>query len=248
MRRFEGKTAMITGCNRGIGLAIMKEFAKEGADIIACTRKPRDDFKLVCEDLEREHRIQIDSFHFELSDETSIKSGIQAITKVHKKIDILVNNAGIAAGGLLMFQTQKKLKEIFQVNYFAQVQITQGIIKSMMKNPNGASILFMSSVLGLEKMGGGTSYGASKAAISFLTGSLAMELGKFNIRVNAIAPNLVETDMAGKIEEKSKETLIGGSALKRLGLAKEVASTALFLCSEDASYITGQTIRVDGGK
>lgn len=142
--------------------------------------------------------------------------------------------------------SQKKLKEVFQINYFAQIQITQAVSKIMMKQ-NSGSIIFMSSVMGLDSMPGGSAYGASKAAITMLVKSLAKELGSFRIRVNAIAPNLVDTDMANQMEEKSYNDMIQRSALKRIGYPSEVAQTALFLASDDSSYITGQTIRVDGG-
>lgn len=247
MRRLEGKTAMITGCNRGIGLAILKRFAEEGSNIIACTRNQKEEFSSICRLLESKYNISITNYFLDLSDEDNLKTGLKEICKNHKAIDILVNNAGIAAGGLMIMTGQKKLKEVFQINYFAQVQITQAVLKNMMKNKEGGSIIFMSSVLGLDAKAGGSAYGASKAAVAFLTGSLAKEVGPFGIRINAIAPNLIATDMAAQMEEGAKNDLTQNSALKRIGEVREVANTALFLASDESSYITGQVIRVDGG-
>lgn len=246
MRRLEGKTAMITGCNRGIGRAILELFAKEGANIIACTRKESEEQLKIYKEIEASDKISIFPYFFDLSKEEDIKATLLRITSDHKEINCLINNAGIPAGGLMIMTSQKLLKEVFQVNYFAQVQITQFVVKNMMKKKSG-SIIFMSSVLGLDAIPGGTVYGASKAAIALLIKTLAKEVGGFGIRVNGIAPNLIDTEMGHRMEKKSFESMIHGCALNRIGSVEEVARTALFLASEDSSYITGQMIRVDGG-
>lgn len=246
MRRLEGKTALITGCNRGIGKAILELFAREGADIIACTRKGSEEQLQLYKDFERCHNIHIYPYYFDLGKDEVIKEALKQISSNHTKIDCLVNNAGIPAGGLMIMTSQKALREVFQINYFAQVQITQFVVKNMMKFKSG-SIIFMSSVMGLDALPGGTAYGASKSAIAMLVKTLSKELGSFSIRVNGIAPNLIETEMAHKMEEKSYNDMIQRCSLKRIGTADEVAKTALFLASEESSYITGQIIRVDGG-
>ncbi|MEG1290263.1 MAG: SDR family oxidoreductase, partial [Bacteroidales bacterium] len=151
-----------------------------------------------------------------------------------------------AAGGFLSMTNISVVKNIFQINYFAQVLITQYVSKLMSRARRGA-IVNISSIMGIDAMAGGTAYGASKAAGILFTKSLAKELAPFNIRVNAIAPNLIRTDMAMQMEEKSYQSMIEMSALKRSGTPEEVAKTILFLVSEDASYITGQVIRIDGG-
>lgn len=246
MRRFEGKTVMITGCNRGIGKAMLDVFAEEGANIIACTRKSTEEQLAFYDEVQKKNQIVIYPYYFDLSFEEDLKLGLKDIVSHHKKIDCLINNAGIPAGGLMIMTSQKKLKEVFQINYFAQVQISQAVCKIMMRQKSG-SIIFMSSVMGLDSMPGGSAYGASKAAITMLVKTLSKEVGGFGIRVNAIAPNLVDTEMAHQMEEKSYNDMIGRSALKRIGRPSEVAQTALFLASDESSYITGQTIRVDGG-
>ncbi len=246
MRRLEGKTAMITGCNRGIGKAILELFAKEGADIIACTRKETEEQLQAYKEIESNHNVCIYPYYFDLTKEDEIKGALKCISSNHKKIDCLVNNAGIPAGGLMIMTSQKVIREVFQINYFAQVQITQFVVKNMMKLQSG-SIIFMSSVMGLDAMPGGTAYGASKSAIAMLVKTLSKETGTFGIRVNGIAPNLIDTEMAHKMEGKSYNDMIQRSSLKRIGKASEVAQTALFLASDESSYITGQIIRVDGG-
>lgn len=237
---------MITGCNRGIGKAMLEAFAKEGADIIACTRKLDSEIEKEYQYLIDNYGIKVYPYTFDLSDEDSVSGVMKDIIKNHKIIDCLINNAGIPAGGLFIMTSQKKLKEVFQVNYFSQVLITQYVLKNMIKSHSG-NVIFMNSVMGMDAMAGGTAYGASKAAIGMLVKSLSKEVGSLGIRVNAIAPNLVATDMANAMEEKSYNDMIGRTAMKRIGKVEEIANTALFLASDDASYITGQTIRVDGG-
>ena len=219
---------------------------QEGANIIACTRKDTADLQSFYEQSKKKYGVSIRPLSFDLSDEESIKAAMKELYAWKIKIDVLVNNAGIAIGGFLLLTSMQKLKEVFQVNYFAQVLITQYVVKLMMKEKSG-SIIFLSSVLGLDATAGGTAYGASKAAIALLAKSLSKEVGSYNIRVNAIAPNLIDTNMGHMMEEKSLTEMIQSSSLKRLGNPEEIAQTALFLASDDSSYITGQTIRVDGG-
>lgn len=246
MRRLEGKTAVITGCNRGIGKAILERLASEGASIIAATRNVTDDTRQFYESASNTYGVSIIPVQLDLADDLSIKEAMKRIADLKIPIDILVNNAGIASGGFMLTSSINNIKEVFQINYFAQILITQYIVKSMMRHKKG-SIIFMSSVLGLDSMAGGTAYGASKAAVSQLVKSLSKEVGLFGIRVNAIAPNLIETDMARQMENKSYDSMIQRCAMKRTGKPEEVAALAAFLASEDASYITGQTIRIDGG-
>lgn len=246
MRRLEGKTALITGCNRGIGKAILELFAKEGADIIACTRKEKQEQTQIYKEIEIDNAIKVFPYYFDLANDDEIKEALKHILSDHKRIDCLVNNAGVPAGGFMIMTSQKSLKEVFQINYFAQVQITQFVVKNMMKLHSG-SIIFMSSVMGLDAMPGGTAYGASKSAIAMLVKTLSKEVGSFGIRVNGIAPNLIETEMAHKMEEKSYNGMIQRCSLKRIGTVSEVARAALFLASDESSYITGQILRVDGG-
>lgn len=246
MKKLKGKMALITGCNRGIGRAIMERFMEEGADIIACTRQLTPELKQYYHEKEADCSIKIYPLILDLSNEDSIKASMKELYSWKLQIDILVNNAGVASGGFMLMTSIAKAKDVFQINYFSQVLLTQYILKIMIKNKRG-NILFMSSVLGLDARAGATSYGASKAAIALLARSLSKEVAAYNIRVNAVAPNLVDTEMAHLMEEKSFSDMVDASALKRLAVPEEVASVALFLASDDSSYITGQVIRVDGG-
>lgn len=246
MKKLTGKTALITGCNRGIGKSIMEKFMEEGADIIACTRQltlPQQEYY---SRKEIEYGINIYPLLLDLLDEESCKHSLNEFLLSKRRVDILVNNAGIASGGLMLMTGLPKIKEVFQVNYFSQVLLTQYVLKIMIKNKTG-NILFMSSVLGLDARAGAVAYGASKAAIALLTKSLSKEVAAYNIRVNALAPNLVDTDMAHLMEEKSFANMVNSSALKRLASPDEIANVALFLASDDSSYMTGQVIRIDGG-
>lgn len=247
MRRLEGKTALITGCNRGIGLAILRKFVQEGANIIALTRTLNPEIeKEICE-LKDIHKVNITRYAVDLLNEGQVRDIMKEVSSKEHKIDILVNNAGVSAGGFMIMTPMQKIHDVFQVNYFSQVLLTQCVAKLMMKQKRG-SIVFMSSVLGLDSRAGGSAYGASKAAVAYLTKTLSKELGGFNIRVNAIAPNLIDTDMAHEMEAKSFADMIEATSLKRIGYPEEVAGLAVYLASDEASYITGQIIRIDGGQ
>ncbi|MDR3246400.1 MAG: SDR family oxidoreductase [Prevotellaceae bacterium] len=246
MRKLENKTALITGCSRGIGKAIMHLFAKEGASIVACARKETLELTQDYETLRQTHKIRVFPLYFDMSSDEEIKEAMKQLYALKINVDVLVNNAGMAIGGLLAFTKMSDLKATFQINYFAQVLITQYISKLMSKKRNG-SIINIASILGLDSLAGGTVYGASKAALIVFTKSLAKELGALNIRVNAIAPGLVDTDMAQLMEKKSYESIVSNSAFKRLGTPEEITKAVLFLASDDSSYITGQIIRIDGG-
>jgi len=246
MKRLDGKAAVITGCNRGIGKAILEKFAKEGANIVACTRQMTAELEAFYQQKEKENAIKIYPLLFDLANEESIKSAMKELYSWKLPIDILVNNAGVVTEGLMLTTNISKIKEVFQVNYFSQVLLTQYILKLMMKNKKG-NILFMSSVAGQNARSGMTIYGSSKAAIAMLAQSLAKEIAVYNIRVNALAPSLVETEMLYTMKENSFSDIIHSSALKRMASPEEIADAALFLVSDESSYITGQVIRVDGG-
>lgn len=246
MGRLEGKTALITGCNRGIGRAILERFAAEGANIVAATRKLSEETAELYASLTERYGVQITPLQIDLSDEASIKAAMSQLGALKLPVDILVNNAGVVAGGLLLTCGIKGIKDLFQTNYFAQIIISQYILKQMMRRKSG-SIIFMSSVAGLDAYAGFAGYSGTKSAISQLVKTLSQEVGTLGIRINAIAPGMISTDMAGEMGEKSQEVMMQRCAMHRMGNPEEVASLALFLASDESSYITGQTIRIDGG-
>ena len=247
MREFEGKWVLITGANRGIGKGISELFAKEGANLITLCRQPSDDSDSFFSFLEQTNGIQIKRYYADLIDHESLNLTLKNVVNENKVIDVLINNAGIAFGASFLMTPVKKLKEVFEVNYFSQVMIMQMIVKSMLKNKSGV-ILNMASVGGIETNPGYLAYGSSKAALIFATQCLAKEVGIYGIRVNAIAPGLIETQMGNYKSDEEKAKVVQRTALRRTGEVEDIAQMVLYLSSDKAKYITGQVIRVDGGR
>ena len=246
MSSLSNKTVLITGCNRGIGKAMLVAFAEAGAHVIACTRREDNSFTEFCNNISQKTGSEIVQYHFDLSDEESIKAFINMFYKTKQKVDILINNAGVVTKGLLQMTPINKIRDVFQINFFAQVQLTQGISKLMMRQKSGI-ILNMASIGGIDAYPAYVSYGCSKAAMIYFTKTMAQELAPYGIRVNAIAPSMVKTDMQTEMGEEANEEIMRRTALKRNAEPEEIAKLALFLASEDSSFITGQVYRIDGG-
>jgi 3-oxoacyl-[acyl-carrier protein] reductase len=241
-----GKLAVVTGANRGIGRSITETFAENRCDIFACMREVTLETKKWLKNLENKFNIVITPIELDLSDEDSIKNSIKQIFSTSKRIDILVNNAGIASGGLFQMTPISELRKVFEINLFSQILFTQGIAKIMIRNKSG-SIINLSSSAAFIADPGTLSYGTSKSALIRATESMAMELGALNIRVNAIAPGVTKTDMFDQMSKDARDKLINSSSLKRPAEPKDIANVALFLASELSSFVTGQVIRADGG-
>lgn len=240
------KTVLITGCNRGIGKAILTKFAVNGFNLIACIRRQNEDFEKFCNDLETKYNITITCYEMDLSESESISATMKAIFKSKVQINVLINNAGIHHISPLSLTSIAQLKDLMQVNFFAQVQITQYVSKWMQKAKKGA-IINIGSTGGLDAIPGYTAYGSSKAALMYFSKTISKELGACNIRVNAVAPGLTRTTMIEDISDEQQSLMIKNSALKHLGDTSEVADLVYYLASDEASFITGQIIRVDGG-
>ena len=241
------KAAVITGCNRGIGKEILKNFSKNNATIFACVRKIDDNFKDLIKDISKKYNNHIIPIELNLENIDSIKISAQNILDKNIPIDILINNAGIIENSLFQMTTIKNLKKIFEVNFFSQTLFTQIILKSIIKNKKG-SIVYISSTSALDGVVGRNSYSSSKAAIISQANTLSREFGNKNIRVNVISPGLTDTDMMKKNTNiKILQETVNKLSLKRVASCEEIANVALFLSSDLSSYITGQTIRVDGG-
>ena len=247
MLLLKNKNTVITGCNRGIGKEIVRVFAENGANIWACVRRESGTFSKYINNLEQKHSVSINPVYFDLSDEEQIKTGVKTIKETKEPVDILVNNAGVIFTALFQMTSMQKLKEMFEINYFSQMLLTQYISRIMMRQKSG-SIINISSSAALEGNEGRTGYASAKAAMIASTKVLAKELAPYNIRVNAVAPGLTQTEMmeSSTPEDALKETL-NRICMKRVGQPEEIANSVLFLASDLSSYMTSQVLRVDGG-
>lgn len=238
---------IITGSNRGIGKAMVEAFAASGANIWACARKATPEFESWLNTTAEANGVWIKPVYFEMTDAEAINAGIQSIIDDGQPIDVLVNNAGISTVGLLSMSKVEDIEKLFEVNYFAMLRVIQKVSKRMSHQKHGV-IINMGSIAGIEPQPGKIAYGSSKAAVMMMTKCLAKELGPMGIRVNAIAPGPIETEMIHQYKDEMLEKLAAESSLRRLGKTEEIAQVAVFLASEQASYINGEIIKVDGGR
>jgi len=243
----KSKTAVVTGCNKGIGKKILEVFSANGATVFACVRNIDEKFESFLNELKQKFNNQIIPIQFDLNDEKKIKEAANSILASNKSIDILVNNAATIHTSIFQMTSVKKLKELFEVNFFSQTIFTQYILKSMIKNKRG-SIVYISSSSALDGNEGRSAYSSAKAAIIAQAKVLSRELGVHNIRVNSIAPGLTDTDMMKENhQEKIVSEIVSRISLRRIANPEEIANVVLLLSSDLTSYITGQVIRVDGG-
>jgi 3-oxoacyl-[acyl-carrier protein] reductase len=243
----KNKIAVVTGCNRGIGKKILEIFSANGATVFACVRNISEEFRSRIKEIEKNTNNKIIPIQFDLSNESQIKEAANSILSTNQSIDILVNNAAMIYTSIFQMTSIKKLKEVFEVDFFSQTNFTQYILKSMVKNKKG-SILYISSSSALDGNEGRSAYSSAKSALITQSKVLSRELGVHNIRVNAIAPGLTDTDMMKKnTTQKTIKDVLSTVSLRRIARTEEIANTALFLSSDLSSYITGQVIRVDGG-
>ena len=243
----KNKTVLITGANRGIGLAIVEKFVKNECNIIACSRKGNDISLKKLNEISNKFPNKIKIYNFDLTKTNEIEESCNKILEENKKIDILINNAGQNHVALFLMTKIQKFKEIFEVNFFSHLVITQKIAKNMIKNKTG-SIINIASNAASEVDIGRAAYATSKASIITFTKILAKELGSYGIRVNSISPGLTNTDMMNDgISEKIMSKTIKKIPLKRVAQPDEVANTCLFLASDLSAYITGENIYITGG-
>ena len=243
----KNKTAVITGCSRGIGIEILKTFSKNGADIFACVRNIDDKFILLIDEIKKQYKNKIIPLEIDLSDQEKVKNCAKRILESNEPVDILVNNAGTITTSLFQMTSSNKLKELFEINFFSQSTFTQYLVKSMIKNKKG-NIINISSSSAIDGDQGRSAYAASKAALITQSKVLSRELGKHNISVNIVAPGLTETEMMTQNHSKDLiDETIKKISLNRTGKPAEIANVVLFLSCNLSSYITGQVLRVDGG-
>lgn len=239
------KIALVTGGSRGIGRAVCLALAKSGADVAvnyAGKEEAAQQTCRMCEELDaRTLAIQAD-----VADNAQVNAMVDQVIAQFGRLDILVCNAGITRDNLLMRMAEQDFDQVIATNLKGVWNCMKAVCRPMMKQRWGR-IVSMSSVVGVAGNAGQVNYAASKAGVIGMTKSLARELGSRSVTVNAIAPGFIETDMTAVLPENIKEGLLGSIPLGRLGQAEEVAALAAFLCSEQAGYITGQVIHVDGG-
>jgi len=244
----KGKTALVTGARRGIGMAVTKCFASAGTDVWACARKQDDTFEASLAQMADDYGVAISPLYFDLDMHDQIREAAKSLVALKKPIDILVNNAGISINALLQMSTMESLGKQLSSNFLGPMLLTQYVSKIMGKY-NGGSIINIASIAGIDGPMGRVGYGGSKAALICATKVLAKELAGKGIRVNAIAPGIIDTEMlAGNMTDEIISETVHSSCLQRIGKPEEIADIALFLASDLSSYVTGQVIRADGGK
>ncbi len=245
MQLVQGKVVLVTGASRGIGRAIANQFAQAGAHVAFTYLSSVEKGEALVKELEA-HGIKAKGYRSDASLFDAAEELVNSVIADFGQIDVLINNAGITRDGLLMRMTEEQWDEVIRVNLKSVFNLTKAVIKPMMKAKSG-SIVNMTSIVGVKGNAGQANYAASKAGIIGFTKSVALELGSRNIRCNAIAPGFIETEMTGELNEATVEEWKKSIPLKRGGEASEVANVCLFLGSDLSSYVTGQTIQVDGG-
>jgi 3-oxoacyl-[acyl-carrier protein] reductase len=241
----KGKSAVITGGVRGIGRAIAEEFCRLGADVLLCYRSNDEAANKTAEEL-RQYGTRVELIKGDVSDPPHAEEAAKLAKDTFGKIDILVNNAGITKDKLMMRMTPSDFDEVIQANLNGSFYFLRAISQVMIKQKSGR-IINISSIVGVRGNAGQINYSASKAGIIGMTLSAAKELGKRGITVNAVAPGFIETDMTDILTEEQKKAMMDAISLGRAGTAADVANAVAFLASDQAAYITGQVLGVDGG-
>lgn len=238
------KSALITGASRGIGRAIALTFAKQGCDV-AFTYLHSEDAALALKAEIEKIGVRCLAIKADAADFAKAHEVVETVIKEWGKIDILINNAGVTRDALVMRMREEQWDEVINANLKSAFNYIQAVSMPMMRQRSG-SIISMSSVVGLNGNPGQANYAASKAGIIALTQSVAKELGSRNIRVNAIAPGCIATDMTDALPAEAKEAILKMIPMGRVGAPEEVAQVALFLASDMSSYISGQVLQVNG--
>ena len=234
MGKLEGKVAIVTGASRGIGAAIVAKLAEEGATVVACARSIES-----CESAALCLKVDV-------SDSAQVDACVKTVVERFGRIDVLVNNAGFTKDGLLMRMSDDDWDQVLGINLKGTFLFTRAVARPMMKERSG-SIVNISSVVGITGNAGQANYTASKGGVIALTKTTAKELGSRNIRCNAVAPGFIESKMTDGLSDELKKAYLGSIPLKRFGKVDDVAKAVVWLASDDASYVTGQVVGVNGG-
>ncbi len=242
-RKFQDKVVVVTGGGAGIGEAIALAFAREGAKVVI--------FDIVAKGEEVAEKIKYQDgqalfLRTDVSQSAEVTAAIKTVIDTYGQIDVLVNNAGTTRDNLIMMMKDEDWDLVLKVNLYSVYNCSKAAIRYMLKKRSGR-IVNITSVVGLAGQAGQTNYAASKAGIIGFTKSLAKEVGSRNITVNAVAPGYISTALTAVLPEEMKEVTVKNTPLGRLGSVEDVANAVLFLASEEASFITGQILAVDGG-
>ena len=245
MKRLDEKVALVTGGARGIGRAIALALAGEGASVTVNYRESRHEAESLVDEI-RTAGGEATSHRADVTDAGAVEGMIKTVLDAHGRIDVLVNNAGIIRDALLLEMDEEGWRSVLDTNLGGIVHCTRAVVMPMVMQ-RGGSIINLSSVAGEKGGKGQSNYAASKGAVNAFTRAMAAELGPKRIRVNAVAPGFIRTEMTRAILEEGRDFLRKHVPLRRAGTPEEVASLAVYLASDEAAYITGQVIRVDGG-
>lgn len=243
----EGKVAIITGSSKGIGKSIAHLFLRAGAKVFICGSNDEHVEKTISEFIKLGFKSEnILGMGFNINDSIKIKECVDKVMTSWGKIDILVNNAGVTSNESLLDSTDESFEYIYNINLFGVVKMTREVVKHMKKN--GGSIINTSSMVGINGGKNQSAYASSKFAVNGLTISWAKELGEYNIRVNAVAPGVVETDMMkNAVTPEMKNILVNMTPLKRMANPSDISGVYLYLASDMSTFTTGAIIKVDGG-
>jgi len=243
---FNGRSAIVTGGTRGIGKAIVLELARRGCSVAFNYAKSADEAEKLKAEIEG-FGVKAFAAQCDVADTAASAEFVKAVASEFGTVDFLVNNAGITRDQLIMRMKEEDWDAVIDTNLKGAWNFSKAVLRPMMKNENGGSILNISSISGVVGMQGQSNYSASKAGMIGLTKSLAKEVASRGITVNALAPGMIETEMTTEMNADFREKILASIPLGRFGTVKEVAAIACFLLSEPARYITGQVIQCDGG-
>jgi len=242
----KGKVALVTGGSMGIGTAICLDLGRNGADVALTYRKHGDEAKTIAEDIAKMGR-KAEAYAVDVSDHNAVQELVQKIVRDFGRLDILINNAGMNWDGVIWKMTEEQWDKVISVDLKGTFNFIRAVAP-IFKEQNSGKIVNITSINGMRGRFGQSNYTAAKAGTIGLTKTVAKELGRSQVNVNAVAPGLIETDMIGSMPEDFKQKSRAETVFDRLGKPEEVAHVVTFLCTEKARHITGEVIKVDGGQ